>query len=75
MKKEDKMQILEAKQQDIITEGWGRMPTYTDYHEPTEAEIQLEEVKNNLKEFYEDMQQPDAEFEKTFKKRFKDILA
>jgi hypothetical protein len=55
--------------------GWEPMPTYKDYYEPSYEQKELDELKQNLIEFYSEIKDTNPEFEETFKKRFKDILA
>jgi hypothetical protein len=57
------------------TNVWGKLPTYDDYHEPTETELQLDRIKTELNKLVDETEYPNPEFEETFKKRIKDILA
>jgi hypothetical protein len=46
--------------------------TYQDYYEPTEDQIELDRLRKLIIEY---SQEVPPEFEATFRKRFKDILA
>lgn len=46
--------------------------TYDDYYEPSKEQIELEELKQRIKNLQQEIP---PEFEETFRKRFRDILA
>lgn len=51
------------------------VPTYQDYYEPSEEQKELEDLRLRIKEIADNMEGVPKEFEETFKKKFKDILA
>jgi hypothetical protein len=66
---------IEFAPQEGFTTAWGELPNYNDYNELMESELELDRIKTELNKLVDEMEYPSPEFEQTFKKRIKDILA